>query len=1666
MTSLGRETGFAEAVSGAYEAGLGVSFAGLFAGERRRRVSLPTYPFQRERHWMRTPRRRPAAGLPLLGVRRDGPEGETSFETDLYADDPGWLSGHRVFGEVVAPGALYAAQALAALRETRREPGAALVDVQIQRPLMLSGEEARTVQVVLEPEDRWRVVSREGDGSAWDLHAEGRVAAASPAGAELDVETLRGGLAEEAPEAVYRWLAAQEIVHEGAFRSLTRLWTGPREALGEVQLPPGAAREGLAAHPALLDGCFQVLAGIGELSGRSGAWLPFGWERLWLGGPLPPRLLCHARIRQPQGELRKADLDLYGMRGEALGGVVGFTARRASRASLPGSRVDDLLHEVQWRDGPPVGRQSADFLSGPEALAAASPPLDAYLESEGLEPGGLLALVRELERAAQWFALRSFEELGWERRPGSRFTTQELRRRLKVTGDHRRLFGRLLALLAEAGVVAREPAGGWVVPAGPDQAAPEGPLAPEGRATSIEAALLRRCGTSLAEVLRGRADPLELLFGGEPGAADLYRESKAGRAVNRLVADAVGTAVRELPEGRRLRVLEVGAGTGATTTHLLASLPDGRTDYEFTDISAGFFAAAASRFRDCGCEMRYRALDIERDPAAQGFEPHRYDLVIAANVLHATRDLGETLAHCRALLAPSGMLVAVEGTRALGWQDLTFGLLPGWWRFEDEVRPEYPLAAPDVWRRVLADAGYRESALLGTEAGLAAILARAPEEVESGSGLFVLADGGALATELAAELSERRQTVLRGPPGGDREAWRSFFQTLPDGVPLRGVAHLAAVRGDGSGLSTGELAQEVELVGSGALSLVQGMTDAGVRPSAGIWFVSRGGQVLKRERNGTLSGSLLWGLGSVVDLEYGDLNARTLDLDPGSAPSAAELADELLFPDRETRIAWRAGVRRVSRLTRLAPRAELPAEEGYRLAAEPGGALDPLRVEEAPAAALAAGELRVAVEAAGVNFHDVMVAMRLVDVDQPLGADFCGRVVEAGPEVADFAPGDRVVGFAPGAFAPGAVSRVELVAPAPPGRSAAELATIPTAFVTAALAFEFAALRRGARVLVHAGTGGVGQAAIRLAREAGLVVHATASAPKQEYLRSLGVEGVFDSRDPGFGAAVLEATGGAGVDMVLNSLTGEDFIEASLSCLAPGGCFVEIGKRGIWSAERLAAARADVRYRVLAVDELLRREPERVGAVLREVLARVSSGELSTLPFTRWPLAEAGRALTRMREARHLGKLVLVPSAVATGGLRGDRSYLVTGGLGGIGLEVAGWLAQSGAGAIVLNGRRAPDERAAAVVEELRERGAEVRVEIADVTDGAAVAGMLRRVDAELPPLAGVIHSVGVLSDGALTNQDWGRFEEVLRPKVLGAWRLHRATLDRELDLFVLFSSATGVLGNAGQANHAAANAFLDQLARHRRSLNLPGQAIAWGAWSGVGEAEEQRERVAGRLAAGVGWLTPKQGLRAFDRLLREEVPVSVVAPVDWAAFAAGVPRVPELISELGEAGRATVAEGEGEHLATRLEESPPAERERLIVEFVREEVRALLRLPDLPEPDVGFFDLGMDSLMAVELRNRVNRALGGVHEVPTSVVFDFASPARLAGRLHKVLEAARAEEDGREGTGPAEPASPAAAPAAGESLDDLLSEIRATLGDAAAEAGTAGNGAGGDGDG
>ena len=621
LSSLGGRTGsgegFAAAVAEAYEAGSELDFEGLYDGEERRRVRLPTYPFQRRRYWVEGRRHRQAAdGDPLLGTRRDSARGEVTFETELFATDPGWLGDYRVFGIAAMPSALCAALALAAARAVEEFGTVAVDGLRLHAPIVLpvgegDTDRCRVVQVAARRAEgseagRVDVYSRSGNGEEWTHHAEARVSAgADQAGPDVDINGLKAGLEEIGSPAFYRMFDAGEIAYGPALRGVEGIWTGPGEALGEVALAAGEARAGPDLHPALLEGCIQVAVaatGVAPESGR--AYLPLGCERLWVWGPLPERVACHAQLQRqaaegaPGPDAPVVDVRIYDPGGEEIGGASGLFLAQATQSALLAAAgdVDRLLYDVVWRLRPHAGGlRAAGFLTDPVGMGERTPGFGDYLAAEGMDAVSLAALQTDLERLARGYALAALEELGWNRERGSPAIPAELRQRLKVVRDQERLFGRLFEMLAEGEVLAEVPDGSRVVACGTGDPLPGGIAAdPAGLAASLrerhprgrnELGLLARCGAALADVLRGRADPVALLFGGDdPGGGGIVQggtgaaggEPPAGRCSRGLGGGTAGRAAAEGARGWRGHRQRDSRAAGGATGGTLRLRLDGR----------------------------------------------------------------------------------------------------------------------------------------------------------------------------------------------------------------------------------------------------------------------------------------------------------------------------------------------------------------------------------------------------------------------------------------------------------------------------------------------------------------------------------------------------------------------------------------------------------------------------------------------------------------------------------------------------------------------------------------------------------------------------------------------------------------------------------------------------------------------------------------------------------------------------------------------------------------------------------------------------------------------------------------------------------------------------------------------------------------------------------
>lgn len=1239
-----------------FTAGLSLNWAAYDHPWPRRRVTIPSYPFQRKTYGPlrpREPRRglaRSSDGHPLRGARLDTAFPAYEGRVDLAAQP--WLADHVVGGRVLLPGAAMLEAAGSAAVELLGS--CELRDVSFLRPMPLLPEQPRDLQLAFTPDHHFSLYSRLEE-ERWEEHASGRAVTAAPPRTGTHLADWLAECTEAlSPDLPYHTLAARKISFGERFRAVQKLWRRPengratRVTLSRLSLPVGVAAPGWLAHPVLLDGGFQT-AVAAFLDRKGPPIVPASIETVRIYGPLPAVLYCRAEIPTNFGQDGTADICFCDEAGAVRAEFCGL---RGAILELP--EFPDWVFAPTWQPLPGLGEPPR--LANPATLRAALSHEAAAL-TEPLLHAWTPALQAWFDGLVTWATGQILDAPGGLAL-GEHADEAVLAERLGVIPTHRRVFHRLLGMLGDDGVLLARGLG-WERRGAAPSRPPQEPPSDSNAGPSLRTpALLWRVAEQLLAVLTGKVDALEVLF---PGGSmelveDIYQRSPVSQQWNRIAARLFRELLLQLPPGRALRVLEIGAGTASTTEHLLPQLTQPGSRYLFTDISQHFLNRARVRFGALPA-FAARTLDIDRPLADQGWSETGFDVVVAANVLHATTDLRQTLSRVRELLSPGGILILLEAVRPQRWIDMVFGLTEGWWRFHDGLRVLNPLCDVKTWTQVLKECGFDESGPALDEAATARD-----------------ASGHAL---LIARRAEDRLALLGAPASLAQADWprpilqiqRDEVATLPAGTTL---LHLAGVASEfAESLTPAELSELRTGVLESALVAARGLP-AGCR----FYLVTRGGAPTGTQLLDPIQTALL-GLGGTLRRELGDRFGGLFDLDP-AVPAAAQVS-------------------------------ALMAE--------------------------------------------------------------------------------------------------------------------------------------------------------------------------------------------------------------LTSTSGELFV----------------ARRG---EQRLG-------WRALRVDE---------------------------------PTSQPASP-------------------------RADGSYLITGGLGGIGLRLAHWLVEDGAGAVVLLGRSEPSEQARAALAALRERGGRVLTLAVDVGDFTSLAAALAKIRAELPPLRGVFHAAGVLLDAPLSEMDSERFHTVLRPKVDGGWFLHQMTRTDPLDWFVLFSSGTVIQGMRGQTNHAAANAFLDGLAHYRRGHGLPALSVNWGRWSDVGVVRD--ETIGQRLASmGIESFTADQGIRVLRRLLTEGPVQRLVSPLNRARIRYDGDRIFSTLAEQWTA-RNSARPGAEPWSQAAWEQASAHERPALVEKWFTAQLAQMVGVDSAAiSLDSPLGAAGLDSLMAVELRGRLSRELG----VPVSVG-DLLAAASVRESARRILE-------------------------------------------------------------
>ncbi|KAF1829172.1 reducing type I polyketide synthase [Decorospora gaudefroyi] len=1557
----------------------------------------------------------------LLGLRLTGTSDRSPIWRQIVrSGELPWVRDHVVQGDMVFPGAGYITMAIEAMRQLHSSESAItgylLEEIEILRATVIPEDnEGVELQLFLEPVSEkalhagkrvFRIYAAASDG-AWAEAARGYITVdlsstrSNPtlrSTREINMAALCRGVT--VPKAFYESLATVGIKHGQSFQALVAIRKGgDDQSLSTLVVPDSAAQmpynwqQPHVIHPITLDAVFQAAYTALSTKARNtvGAAVPRFVKSLFISPDISP---------EPGTHLRASSRILHYHQ-------QGFDASLAVRPSQ--STDNHMVIEVDTMRFRSVGAADSDSSDAPMKICA----FEEWVPSVQLnQPHGMFDI--QLQRAADPNEISLSQELTRAAyhliTDAMALVTQEDVAQLEWYHTSLYRWMQLQLQLAMDDKLAPR-SSKWARATPGAKAA----LLDRVAGASTNGALTVRVGRNLLAILRKEVAPLEVMLKGGL-LYQFYREMLHFTESTKQLAEIARAITRERP---RARILEIGAGTGGCTGPVLTALggegviPASFEHYTFTDISSGFFQAARDRFAAFGDLLSYQPLNIEQDPAQQGFT-EKYDLIIAAQVLHATKKMSVTMHNVRKLLKDDGKLLMVETTRDTVDGHFIFGTLPGWWLSEEPERRYSPNMSLQQWRPILENAGFTGIDLDIWDC-----------EDEEHRAMSVI-----MSTAIPEEMPtyDTRVALVYDTPELSLDWLRGLAQKVKDFT--------------------------------GSAPEITGLNEVNIQDKLCIFLSGLNGMAMKHDEHSfdsiktlaTKSKGLLWvTTGSAINCELPenalhkgflrtcrveDRSRRfgSLDLDPCRgwdsesqtliAKVFATIFNNASNAPEDFEYAERKGQILLPRLNRDLLENEKFINHGSKIEMQPfvqnrpngrilklevtkPGLLDSIifRDDEDSDLPIPGGWVEVQPQAYGINFRDVMSAMGQLDEKQELGVESAGVITRVGPNCSGLQPGTRVIALTPHGHISARV-RVPWhnVVTIPEDMEFSEAASVAAVFATAYYSmFDVARVEEGETMLVHAAAGGVGQACIILAQWKGIRVLATVgSAEKRDFLihtYGLPNEHIFSSRDESFVSGVLDATNQQGVDVVINSLAGP-LLNATWDIVAQHGRFVEIGKRDIHSNKALEMRpfRKAVGFTAVDLVQLCDTRGHIVQRVLVAVMNLMKTRAIGNIsPVVKYPISDIARAFRTMQAGKHMGKIVVVPNAndmvktlprTEVARLPSNASYLIIGGLGGIGRAYARWMVEHGGKHLILLSRSAANgPNSSSLKMELSTLGAQIMLKNCDAADMASLKTVLAECNESMPPVRGIVHGGMVLHDSILERMTYTQWTDALAAKVTATKHLHDLFPRAEdLDFFIILSSAFGVIGSASQANYTAGGTFQDAVARQRAAAGMPCVTIDLGMVDGVGYVAENKAGVADRLlSSGHRQLTEHDLLQLLDYCVRHPLRTprtaqiitglasSAVRKQSWGKelrFAAladdGASRGDASAVKTGSSTRC------GTGLKDRLRNASTVEEGSNMVE--KAVIEKLADMFVIPEQDIDatkpLAQYGVDSLVAVELRN------------------------------------------------------------------------------------------------
>ena len=1636
-------------------------------------TQLPNYAWQRERHWH--PVTSESLGLlyrhkthPLLGFPLKHQELTWENQLDIYLNPS--LADHVVGGANVFPGSGFAELALAASLAWKPTNQTKIEALTIQAPLILNTNSSKVIRLTIDAKDgALKISSRQyGSNENWTEHCVGRILSEpNKIIFKQSPPTLPNRYPDFNSISHHELTLLKDLNYGPAFQCIDYGWIDKNAALAVFRTPENIEPEleHFHLHPSILDSTFQLIFQIlkDQLDTHAGiTYIPTNLGYVNFNSDAGKPYLAKATLVRQTPRSLIAEFSIFDQSGITVADIsdVRFKSIRLSKAN--NDHINFLNYQIE-----PVHHNSFDKESTPLICIQETHALMEKLVRRAALRGTYNCYSEEVEPLLDFLCSLFTEQILRLISSNSKDLTLEDISYYENANPTQVAYFNYLLKIAKEDQILTESDDGWHI--NPNQHI-------QASVVDIWNSLISdypdyfhiihavgRVGMHLLDILNAKTTVNQIL----PTESSLFAlhkqvlgaegQKKIGQSLRNLVTQCI----KNTPDNQTLNILEINFDKPLFAFDICDSLDAKTCNYVFASSSEETLEKISSLdepFTNITTQLIQSETNLETSIT-------NYHIAIITLNFETVEGSRIALHHAHANLVPGGTIIII-GQHVSRWIDFIYGGQNSNWTQDKNGEWICNQRSAVFWQQQLTHLNFKNSSIYSvspeTLSGPYIIIAERDKEttnkVNSSDvtprSWIVISDATGYSADLADEMTKKLQVdsdiVIQTQIVDIQQFESLLLETLINYGELDGILYLAGLNKLSNDTSAEAiLDQQVNRCHDAAI-ILQACEKNQTKTTC--WLVTQNAStpLFSKSSNNSMAPSTiinsgdaaLWGFGRTMLNETSCLSLRLIDLiTPISIKIIiSALEKELNNQDNEQEIIINSQGSRYA--PRLHSKNSISSENDksienptLRLSFQFPGQLRNLRWEAHLPKTPDEDEVEIDVHATGLNFRDIMYALGLLSDEAvengfsgpTLGLEFSGTIKSVGSNINNYTVGDKVLGFSPSSFSNRIVTKTNNITHIPPHISHEAAATIPSTFFTVYYSLHYLArLQPGEKILIHGATGGVGLAAIQIAKWIGAEIYATVgSEEKRDFLKLLGIKHIYDSRSLSFADEIMEQTQGLGIDVVLNSLSGEA-INRNFQILKPFGRFLELGKRDFYENTKIGLRpfRNNISYFGIDADQLLQVHSEFTKKMYLEMMSLFSEGILHPLPYKAFEADDVVDAFRYMQQSRQIGKIVITyrnginkihypkqerPKSLC---LSPQSTYLITGGLSGLGLKTAEWLAKKGAKHLVLISRSgASTKEAKMTIAQLEANGVKVYASSCDITNKCEISKLFTEIAEKMPALKGIIHSATVIDDGLILNTDVVQIKRVLAPKVLGAYHLHNLSLNLPLDYFILFSSATTLFGNPGQANYVAANNCLEALAEQRRTNGLPATCIAWGAIDDVGFLARNKNIKSALLKRmGGAALNSNVALNILEQLLLNNQSNKGVMEFNWDALSrslptANSPKFQELNkNKVNKVENNTVNDIE-QLLITLTDEELLAK----FIEMLTIETGEILRMaPNKIDAHKSIYDMGLDSLMGVELIVALEGRFG--IRLPVMTLNETPTIAKLADRIISHLKGGELE--------------------------------------------------------